>query len=229
MNPILVALDVPDARAGLSLAESVRPYVGGFKVGLELMMTEGPAIISEIADFGHPVFVDAKLHDIPNTVFAAARQLGLRGARWLTVHSSGGRAMIEAAVEGFTEGGGGGVVAVMVLTSLDRSDLVETGSWGDLAEETLTLARLAAESGAEGVVCSPLELEALMETLPELLRVTPGIRPTGMAAGDQKRTATPEDALAMGADLLVIGRAITSAPDPGMAAAGIARSLGVLS
>ncbi len=229
MNPILVALDVSDGETGRNLAGSLRAYVGGFKVGLELIMAEGPSIISEIAELGLPVFADAKLHDIPNTVSAAARQIGLRGARWLTVHSTGGKEMIEAAVEGFTAGGGGGVLAVTVLTSIDQSDLTEAGFGGDVAERVLTLAQLAAASGAEGVVCSPLELNALVDSPPGLLKVTPGIRPPGTPAGDQKRTATPEEALAMGADLLVVGRAITSARDPRAAAAEIARSVGIFS
>lgn len=228
MNPVLLALDVADAESALRLAESVRPHVGGFKVGLELVMAEGPSIISEIADMGLPVFADAKLHDIPNTVFAAAKQIGLRGARWVTVHSTGGRAMIEAAVEGFQTGGGGGVLAVTVLTSLDRSDLSDIGIGRAVIEETLTLAGLAAESGAEGVVCSPLELGAVVEHRPDLLKVTPGIRTSDTASGDQKRTATPEEALARGADLIVIGRAIASRPDPGVAAAEIARSIGAI-
>ncbi len=193
-----------------------------------MVMAEGPTIISEIADMGLPVFADAKLHDIPNTVFAAAKQIGLHGARWVTVHSTGGKAMIEAAVEGFLTGGGGGVLAVTVLTSLDRSDLSDIGIGRDVIEETLTLAGLAAESGAEGVVCSPLELGAVVQHQPDLLKVTPGMRTTGTASGDQKRTATPQEALARGADLIVIGRAITSRPDPAVAAAEIARSIGAI-
>lgn len=226
MNPILLALDVPDAESAHELAEAVRPHVGGFKVGLELIMAEGPSIVSEIVAMGLPVFADVKLHDIPNTVSAAARQIGRRGARWLTVHSTGGRAMMEAAVEGFDAGGGGGVLAVTVLTSLDRSDLSDIGLGGDVAEKAVTLAGLAADCGTEGVVCSPLELAALVASQPGLLKVTPGIRTRDVVSSDQKRTATPEDALAMGADLIVVGRAITSRPDPGRAAAEIARSIG---
>lgn len=193
-----------------------------------MVMSEGPSIISEIGGLGLPVFADLKLHDIPNTVSAAARQVGRRGARWVTVHSFGGRAMIEAAVEGFDSHGGGGVLAVTVLTSLDRSDLTEIGLTAGVVEETLSLAGLAAESGAEGIVCSPLELAGLVESQPDLLKVTPGIRTTDVASGDQKRTATPAEALARGADLIVVGRAITSQADPGLAAAEIARSIGAI-
>ncbi len=229
MNPVIVALDVAEGHSAHKLAAELRPHVGGFKVGLELIMAEGAVIIAQIAELGLPVFADAKLHDIPNTVSAAARKIGQRGARWVTVHSSGGREMIEAAVEGFAAGGGGGVLAVTVLTSMAQSDLEETGFQGDLAERALTLAGLAAASGAEGVVCSPLEVSELVAAQPALLKVTPGIRPEGMEVGDQKRTATPVRALAMGADLLVIGRAITSAPSPAKAAAEIARSVGIFS
>ena len=228
MNPILVALDVADAASARELAMSVRPHVGGFKVGLELIMAEGPVIVSEVARLGLPVFADVKLHDIPNTVFGAARQVGRHGARWITAHSSGGQDMIEAAVEGFAEGGGGGVLAVTVLTSMDREDLLAIGVGADVGDETLILANLAARSGAEGVVCSPLELGALIRSQPDLLKVTPGIRPPGTTSDDQKRTADAAGALAAGADLLVVGRAITSKPDPGLAAAELARSLGFI-
>lgn len=228
MNPILLALDVAEADSARRMAQAVRPHVGGFKVGLELIMAEGPSVVSEIVAMGLPVFADVKLNDIPNTVAAAARQIGRRGARWMTVHSTGGRAMMEAAVEGFDAGGGGGVLAVTVLTSLDRSDLSDIGLGGDVIENAVNLAELAAGSGIEGVVCSPLELAALVESQPDLLKVTPGIRTRHIASGDQKRTATPEDAMAMGADLIVVGRAITSRPDPGLAAAEIARSIGAI-
>lgn len=228
MNPILLALDMADASAARDLARSVRPYVGGFKVGLELIMAQGPTIVSEVARLGLPVFADVKLHDIPNTVYGAARQIGMHGARWITVHSSGGQDMIEAAVEGLSEVGDGGVLAVTVLTSLDREDLLEIGVGADVADETLILADLAARSGAEGVVCSPLELESLARSQPDLLKVTPGIRPPGSASGDQKRTADPAAALAAGADLLVVGRAITGQSDPARAAGELARSLGFI-
>lgn len=227
VNPVLVALDLPDREEARRLAKAVKPHVGGFKVGLELIMAAGPVVISDMADLGLPVFADAKLHDIPNTVAGAAREIGERGARWVTVHSSGGRAMIESAVDGMRQGGDGGVLAVTVLTSLSETDLAEIGMGRDLTAQTVRLASLAAGSGAEGVVCSPLELGAIKNAQPGLLMVTPGIRPEGTGVDDQVRIATPRSALDAGADLLVIGRPITSAPDPAAAASRIARSIGV--
>lgn len=225
VNPVLVALDVPDRDAALSLARLVLPHVGGFKVGLELLMACGPSVISDLAELGLPVFADAKLHDIPNTVGGAAREIGKRGARWVTVHSSGGRAMVEAAVEGMNGAGSGGVLAVTVLTSLSAPDLPAIGVVPDVTELAVKLAGLAANAGAEGVVCSPLELHAIGRAHPGLIRVTPGIRPPGSDPGDQKRVATPRAALDAGADFLVVGRAITAAPDPAAEAARIANSI----
>lgn len=230
MNPILVALDFDDSARARSVAASLSGHVGGFKVGLELIMTSGPSVISEIAELGLPVFADVKLHDIPNTVRKAARAVGSRGARWLTVHAAGGRSMIEAAIDGMSASRAtdeNGILAVTVLTSLNRKDLEDIGLGSDIGEATLALTSLAAEVGAEGIVCSPHEVAAVAKTAPSLLRVTPGIRPSGAGSQDQKRVATPEQALAAGADWLVVGRAITAAPDPVGAAIQIAGSLGV--
>lgn len=230
VNPILVALDFDDPVKARSLASALSGHVGGFKVGLELIMSSGPAVISEIAELGLPVFADVKLHDIPNTVRKAARAVGSHGARWLTVHAAGGRAMIEAAIDGmsaYRSSGGNGILAVTVLTSLNRKDLEEVRLGSDVEEVTLALAALAADARAEGIVCSPNEVSAVARSEPSLLRVTPGIRPSGSASQDQKRVATPDDALAAGADWLVVGRAITAAPDPVGAAKEIAASLGV--
>ncbi len=227
VNPILVALDVPDAEDALRLARVVEPHVGGFKVGLELLMGEGPAVVSSIAELGRPVFCDAKLHDIPNTVEAAARRIGASGARWLTVHASGGADMMKAAAYGLSDGSDGhaGVLAVTVLTSLDEAALAATGVANDIGTHVGILAALAAGSGAEGVVCSVRELGVVRAVAPQLTKVTPGVRPTGSAPGDQARVATPAEAVAAGADLLVIGRPITRADDPGSAAAAIVAGL----
>ena len=230
MNPVLVALDFHDPAEARSVASSLSEHVGGFKVGLELIMTSGPSVISDIAELGLPVFADVKLHDIPNTVRGAASAVGSRGARWLTVHAAGGRAMIEAAMEGMAAhrpADANGVLAVTVLTSLDREDLAKVGLGSDVSKASLNLASLAEDAGAEGIVCSPLEVAAVGRAAPSLVKVTPGVRSQGSGSQDQKRVATPEQALAAGADWLVVGRAITKARDPVEAAREIATSLGV--
>lgn len=229
-NPILVALDVQSAEEAIRLAEKVSPAVGGFKVGLEILMGAGPSTIGALARLEKPIFVDAKLHDIPNTVRESARQLGRMGARWLTVHASGGADQLEAGVEGFTQGAGdrpAGVLAVTVLTSMSDADLAQTGVTGTTGRQTSRLARLAEASGAEGVICSVKELGVVAEVAPTLIRVTPGIRPAGVSADDQKRVATPEVAMERGASYLVIGRAITRAEDPRAAAGAIVEALSV--
>lgn len=227
MNPVLVALDLPNASDAARMARLVAPHVGGFKVGLELLMAEGPSVIDEICEMGRPVFVDAKLHDIPNTVHKSARAIAARGARWVTVHAAGGTSMIEMAAQGLDEGSGGsaGVLAVTVLTSLDDSALAETGVDGGVEAQVESLARLAAQGGAEGVICSPHEAQTVKAVSGRLLAVTPGIRPRGDSHDDQARVATPAEALESGADLLVIGRAITGAGDPASAAAAIESSI----
>lgn len=215
VNPILVALDVPSAEEALLLARRLQHSVGGFKVGLELLMGPGPAVVGLIADLGLPVFCDAKLHDIPNTVRHAAARLALLGARWVTVHATSGREALEAAVEGLQVGGrDAGVLAVTVLTSMADDDLRGIGVKDSVGRQVSRLVRLAQDAGAEGVVCSPRELGVAREVAPVLLRVTPGIRPAGSAADDQRRTATPAEAVVKGADHLVIGRPITHADDP---------------
>lgn len=230
MNPVLVALDFPTAEEAVRLAERLAPHVGGFKVGLELMMGPGPATLAAIRQLGKPVFADAKLFDIPNTVEAAARQLGSLGARWVTVHAGGGREMIEAAVAGLTQGARGneaGILAVTVLTSFDPAGLAAVGVSGTVGKQTARLARLAASAGAEGVVCSVRELGDVGQVAPGLLRVTPGIRPAGSDPDDQARIATAAEAIKRGADFIVIGRPITRAKDPASVMKAINRELGL--
>lgn len=220
-NPILVALDVDHAEQAVRLARTLEPLVGGFKVGLQLLSGPGPGVIGTLVELGLPVFVDAKLHDIPNTVHKAARQIGRWGARWLTVHTAGGAPMLEAAVAGLAEGAGAraaGVLGVTVLTSLDDAELARTGVTLTAGKLTARRARLAAASGCEGVICSVKELGVVTDVAGDLVKVTPGIRPSGVAAHDQNRVATPEEAVARGADYLVVGRAITEAADPAQAA-----------
>ncbi|MEA1902751.1 MAG: orotidine-5'-phosphate decarboxylase, partial [Actinomycetota bacterium] len=171
-NPVLVALDVPRLDKAESLARRLAPHVGGFKVGLELIMSHGPSAVASIAKLGLPVFADVKLHDIPNTVEASASAMGAHGARWVTAHASGGKEMLRAAVRGLKSGaaeGPVGVLAVTVLTSLDRSDLDATGTKGDVHDQVLRLGRLAAATGAEGVICSPAEVPSLKGISPSLV------------------------------------------------------------
>jgi orotidine-5'-phosphate decarboxylase len=229
VNPILVALDVSEASLAVHMAGVLEGEVGGFKVGLELLTGPGPGTIGAVAGLGSPVFADAKLHDIPATVRRAARRLGSFGARWVSVHASGGRAMLEAAVEGLVEGAGGrdaGVLAVTVLTSLDRRALGEVGIGESPGRLTSRMARLAMESGCEGVVCSPHELGVVATVAPDLVKVTPGIRASSEARHDQIRVATAAQAMRRGADYLVVGRPITASPDPVAAARRMLATIG---
>jgi orotidine-5'-phosphate decarboxylase len=214
-SPVLVALDVRTAEEAVRLARLLSGKVAGFKVGLGLLHGPGPGVVGALARLG-PVFADAKLHDIPSQVQAAARRLGEYGARWVTAHASGGVEMMQAAAAGLAAGAAGrdaGILAVTVLTSIDEAS--SSALFGRTPGElTSRLARRAAEAGVEGVICSPKELRVVADVAPGLLRVTPGIRPAGSAAHDQRRTATPREALERGADLLVVGRPITAAPDP---------------
>ncbi|MDH5374170.1 MAG: orotidine-5'-phosphate decarboxylase [Acidimicrobiia bacterium] len=226
--PILVALDVPNAEEAVRLAKAVSGSVGGFKIGLELLMGPGPGLVGVLDQLGKPVFVDAKLHDIPHTVGRAAKQLGMAGARWVTVHAAGGAEMLEAAVEGLAAGARGrqaGILAITVLTSLDDAMLAHSGIPVSAGKLTSKRSKLAAEAEVEGVVCSVKELGVVSDVAPSLIKVTPGIRPEGEDPGDQQRIATPEEAMRRGADLLVIGRPITRAADPRTAAEAIAARL----
>lgn len=227
VSPILVALDRSSLGEAERLARSLVAEVGGFKVGLELLMAEGPEAVSRIVALELPVLVDAKLHDIPNTTRRAASLLAGRGARWVTVHAGGGSATVEAAVAGTSEGSPGecGAIAVTVLTSLDQVGLLQLGVSGSVPEQAERLTLLGRRAGAEGVVCSPAEVASVRTVAGDMLVITPGIRPAGAEEHDQKRVGTPEAAVAAGADLIVVGRAITDAPDPVQAAADINRSL----
>lgn len=226
-KPIIVALDLPTAEEAMSVAEAVAPHVGAFKVGLGLLHGPGPGTIDALVRLGLPVFADAKLHDIPSQVEAAAYRLGTHGARWVTAHVSGGNAMLEAAVRGLERGSGSapaGILGVSVLTSLGSHDLQRIGIQRSPGQLVGKMAKVAAAAGCEGIVCSPQELNVVRQASPSLVRVTPGIRPDTVD-DDQERTSTPLEAMAKGADLLVIGRPITSAADPGMAAAAIQEAI----
>lgn len=222
-NPIIVALDMGSAEEAVRMAQVVEPYVGAFKVGLGLLHGPGPSTIDALVRLGKPVFADAKLHDIPSQVRAAAQRLGKHGARWVTAHVSGGIDMLEAAVEGLSDGAGessAGILGVSVLTSLGKSDLERIGIQRTPGELVGKMAKVAALAGCEGLVCSPKELNVVAQASPGLMRVTPGIRPVSLD-DDQTRTSTPRAAMDAGASLLVIGRPITGAADPAQAACAI--------
>ena len=225
VSPVIVALDVPTLEEAGALARSLAGEVGGFKVGMELLMGEGPRAITTIAEIGLPVFADAKLHDIPNTVGRAAARIRSAGARWVTVHGAGGTEMMESAVAAM---GGQGVLAVTLLTSLAASDLPQIGIAATPADYVTAISALAAAAGCEGVVCSPKEVGSVRESQPGLQIFVPGVRPESSSPGDQKRTATPERAIADGAQYLVIGRPISKAPDPVLAAREIGDAIGAV-
>jgi orotidine-5'-phosphate decarboxylase len=222
--PIAVALDAPDLETAARWAGLVTPHVSTVKVGLELYLRYGPGIVASIRGAsGVKVFLDLKLHDIPATVAGAARAVARLHPDLLTVHAAGGSEVVRAAVEAAPDTM---IAAVTVLTSLGAADLEAIGVTCPLSDAVRRLAALAVAAGARGLVCSPREVaEVRAEVGPDILLITPGVRPAGTAAHDQARTATPEEALRAGADLLVIGRPITSAADPGAAAAAIAAPL----
>lgn len=222
-NPLFVALDTPDLARARAIAMAVAPFAGGIKLGLEFFSANGPAGVAELSRCGLPMFLDLKLHDIPNTVAKAVAALGPLDPAVLTVHAAGGRAMLEAAKAAAPARTH--VVAVTVLTSLDIADLGETGVAGDPAGQVERLAALARRAGLDGIVCSGAEVAAAAEAWPGGFFVVPGIRPERGATGDQKRTVTPREAVASGASLLVVGRPITDSPDPAAACAAIAASL----
>jgi orotidine-5'-phosphate decarboxylase len=222
--PIAVALDAPDLETAARWAGLVTPHVSTVKIGLELYLRYGPDVVASIrGGSGVNIFLDLKLHDIPATVAGAARSVARLRPQFLTVHAAGGPAMIRAAVDAAPATP---IVAVTALTSLGSDDLAQIGVPCATIDWVLRLAALAVEAGASGVVCSPREVAAVRsEVGPDITLITPGVRPAGADAHDQARVSTPEEAQAAGADLLVIGRAITGAPDPGAAAAAIAASL----
>jgi orotidine-5'-phosphate decarboxylase len=225
-NPVFVALDTPDLDQALLLAERVKPYVGGLKVGLEFISAQGPAGISSIVALGLPVFADTKFHDIPNTAAGAARAIARLGVTMFNVHASGGEAMMRAArAAAKAVSPDILVIAVTVLTSLGPDDLIAVGVGRDAQIQAKRLAGLAAHAGLDAVVCSAHELSAVREAAPGLMTIVPGIRPLGAELADQRRVMTPVEAKRAGADILVIGRPITAAPDPAEAAQKIYEEL----
>lgn len=219
---LIVALDFPNAASALDLTDRLGPACRWVKVGLELFIAEGPQVVSTLTARGLHVFLDLKLHDIPNTVAGAVRTASAAGARLLTLHAAGGPAMLEAAANAAA-----GlptppqILAVTVLTSMDSPQLQAVGISDPPAAQVARLASAAWNSGIHGFVCSPQEIASTRASFPAATLVIPGIRPAGAAVGDQKRVATPASAITAGADFLVVGRPITQAPDPAAAAAAI--------
>lgn len=234
MSPIFVAIDTISMDTALTWARAVGPHVGGLKLGLEFFANNGPHGVHEVGRAsGKPIFLDVKLHDIPNTVAAAVRALCPLEFTYITIHASGGEEMMRAAAEAAAEGAQMYGVAppkllgVTVLTSLDATDLLAIGQDPDVSSQVSRLASLAMESGLDGIVCAAPEISQLRAvTGPDCVLMVPGIRPAGSVEDDQKRTMTPEQAMALGANHLVIGRPITQADDPEAVAEAINHALG---
>lgn len=220
---LIVALDVPDAKAAVQLVERLEGNCQWFKVGLELFTAAGPAVLEPLLARGHSIFLDLKFHDIPNTVAGAVRSAAAWGVRMMTVHAAGGPAMLTAALEALDGiANPPQLLAVTVLTSMDAASLMETGVDRQPSDQVELLAQMGLKAGIRGFVCSPQEVAALRAlTGPEGVLVVPGIRPAGSSSMDQKRLATPAEALRAGASYLVVGRPITQAPDPAAAARAI--------
>ncbi len=223
---IFCAIDTPDIKQAANLAEAMRNAGCGIKLGLEFFNFNGPQGIAAIRDAFNdlPIFLDLKLHDIPNTVAGAVRSVANLNVTYLTLHASGGREMMQAAQ--YAADGKMMLLGVTILTSLDSANLEEIGYALPTQEAVVRLARITEESGLAGIVCSPKEIQPVRSSLgPDLALMVPGIRPAGSATQDQKRVMTPEEAIHAGATHLVIGRPITGAEDPAKAAAEIMDSL----
>ncbi len=214
---LIVALDVPRADDVEPIINTLPEAIGWYKVGLELFTAAGPQALEPLQRLNKNIFLDLKLHDIPNTVAAAVRAAMTYGVQLLTVHACGGRAMLKAAANAARDGGDKRprIIAVTTLTSLSQDDLNEIGIERTLSDQAIALGRMALDSGVDGLVCSVLELERLRAELgPEPILVTPGIRLADDQVGDQKRVATPEEAARLGSNYLVVGRSLLHAPDP---------------
>jgi len=223
LNPIFVAIDTPDLARAIALGEAVRDHAGGLKLGLEFFAAQGPEGVRRVAALGLPIFLDLKLHDIPNTVARAVEALVPLEPAILTVHAAGGRAMLAAAKAAAPANTR--VVGVTVLTSLDDGDLAAAGVHGSAVDQVERLTRLSRDSGIDGIVCSGEEVAAARALWPDGFLVVPGIRPAGTDSGDQKRVVTPAKALRDGASVLVIGRPVTAAADPAQAVIDITTGL----
>ncbi|MAB45418.1 MAG: orotidine-5'-phosphate decarboxylase [Erythrobacter sp.] len=222
-NPIYLALDVPQLNDGIDLVNKVKGHVGGIKLGLEFFCAHGAHGVHMIGQLGLPVFLDLKLHDIPNTVAGAMQAIHVLEPAIVTVHAGGGRAMMEDAKA--AAGENTRVVAVTMLTSMDERDLARTGIEGSAHDQVMRLAQLANDAGLDGIVCSGQEVKAVHDQWRDGFFVVPGLRPAGSAVGDQKRVVTPRQARDHGASVLVIGRPISRADDPARAARDIEATL----
>jgi len=222
-NPIYLALDVPQLDAAKALVNKVKSHIGGVKLGLEFFCAHGGHGVHEIAHLGLPIFLDLKFHDIPNTVASAMQAIHVYEPAIVTVHASGGRAMMEDAKAAAAEGCK--VVAVTMLTSMDAKDLAAIGVYGSAETQVMRLAELAHAAGLDGIVCSGHEVAAVKKEWKDGFFVVPGVRLAGKGVGDQKRVVTPRQARDNGASVLVIGRPITRAPDPVAAARAIEATL----
>lgn len=222
-SALYVAIDTPQLDRATALIGKIRNHIGGIKLGLEFFCANGHHGVREIKKNGLPIFLDLKLHDIPNTVAKAVQAINALEPAIITIHASGGRAMMEDAKA--AAGANTKVVAVTVLTSLDDMDLHDVGLRDGANDQALRLARLAQKSGLDGIVCSGAEVAAIRDAWPEGFLVVPGVRPAGGALGDQKRAVTPRQALDSGASILVIGRPITLAENPDFAAREIEATL----
>ena len=230
MAELIVALDVNNRTEAVERVKAIGDSVGFYKIGLELFTAEGPDVVKAVRDLGKRIFLDLKFHDIPRTVERAVKSGGRLGVDLMTIHSVGGKAMIRAAADAAAEFGANGpkILAVTVLTSLDQADLEDVGIVGRTpAAQVSAMARVAVANGAHGLGCSPKEVGAHSKALKAgTLFVTPGVRPAGSAVGDQKRVATPAEAVRDGATHLVVGRPILAAADPVAAAKAIRAEMG---
>jgi orotidine-5'-phosphate decarboxylase len=221
---LIVALDVPSAGEAQKLVSRIGGSAGVYKVGLQLFISEGPSIVRDLVSSGRQVFLDLKLHDIPTTVALAVKSAAELGVHMLTVHASGGAAMLRAATE--AAAGRVNILAVTVLTSLSDEDMQEIGISGQVSNQVLRMAALAKSAGCQGIVTSPREALMVRKSLGEgFAMVTPGVRPAGAETNDQQRTATPGEAISNGASHIVVGRPITHAPDPAKAATAIIQEM----
>lgn len=227
-NPIFCALDLRDLDAAITLAHDLRGHIGGIKLGMEFFYTHGAEGYLKVAQAGLPIFLDLKFHDIPNTVAGALRALLPLEPALLTLHISGGQAMMQAACAAVQDAKAStALIGVSVLTSLNEDDLSQMGVSGSVQNQVSTLGKLAQSAGLDGAVCSPMEIEHLrMNCGKDFKLIVPGIRPAGADVQDQKRVMTPKQARDLGADILVIGRPIVQADDPAAAAQAIVESLG---
>lgn len=227
-NPIFCAIDTPDVAYACRMVERIRDHVGGIKIGLEFFMANGAAGYRPLAEMNLPIFLDVKLHDIPNTVKGAVQSLLPLAPTFMTIHTAGGAAMMRSAAQAASQAGENRpkLLGVTVLTSMDTQDLKEVGQDVDVNAQVKRLALLAKDSGLDGVICAPTEVAMLRQACgPDFVLMVPGIRPVWSASNDQKRVMTPEQALKDGASCLVIGRPITGAEDPAAAAQRLAAEI----